>query len=256
MLRYGKKHDCCYGDKLARSNRGRARTAATSKGRKHVNLGYRRSQVQLVAIRADKKRARLQAQLSIEDALFDLELAKFDPEIWLHGIDLTTFEDTGAKLQRGSHFNFAADPYEYVPDAFDWDWSCQNDNDAFHYLHSYDYAADWDADRSDPNPEPSEAAWRDLWVEGRAHDHEDRDYDRWYDSDYDDYDTYDFENPLLEREDPVLPATIEVVEERAIERHRAGERYFKQTGRTVLKPLGTEMRPVRHVVAKPHRRVA
>ena len=249
MLRYGKKLDRRYGDKLARSNRGRARTSATAKGRKHANLSYRRGQAQLIEIRADKKYARLQAQFVIEDDLFDLELAKFDPELWLHGIDLTTFEDTVTKQHRGYLFNFTADPYEYVPDAFDWDWEGSfyqdqdDEEDDFCYLHAGDYDAgayDFNLNSGwDPDPEPVDAAWRDLWVEGRAHDSEGRDqpdsmYDRWYDSYYDTYDYLaELENPLLEREDPALPATIEAVEERAIERHRAGERYFKQTGRTV-----------------------
>ena len=254
MLRYGKKYDRCYGDKRARSNRGRARTSATAKDREHVNLGYRRGQAQLVEIRAAKKRSRLAAQLSIEDDLFDLELAQSDPEIWLHGTDLTTYEDTVTKHHRGYPLSFAADPYAYVPDAFDWQWEessyqdYQDDEDG--YLHdvrdydSRDYASDWDAGGSDPDPEPIEAAWRALWVAGRAHDPEGRDlpdplYDRWY------HDTYDYldeiENPLLlESEDPALPATIEAVQERNIERRRAGERYFKQTGRTVLKPFGTQ----------------
>ena len=245
MLRYGKKHDQSYGDKLARSNRGRARTSATAKGRKHANLGYRCGQAQFIEIRADKKYARLQAQFVIEDDLFDLELAKSDPEIWLHGTDLTTFKDTVTK-RRGYPFNFPADPYEYVPDAFDWDWEesfyQDDEEDDFCYLHAgdydaRDYASDWD-DKGDP--EPIEAAWRDLWVDGHAHDPEGRDlpdpmHDRWYGDYCDAYDCLvDLKNPLLESEDPALFVTIEAVEERNIERHRAGERYFKQTGRTVL----------------------
>lgn len=255
MLRYGKKYDRCYGDKRARSNRGRARTSATAKDRKHVNLGYRRGQAQLVEIRADKKRSRLTAQLSIEDELFDLGLAKSDPEIWLHGTDLTTYEDTVTKHHRGYPLSFAADSYTYVPDAFDWNWEgssyqdYQDDENDFCYRPAGDYdAGDYDVDLNsgwdpDPDPEPIEAAWRDLWVDGHAHDPEGRDLpDPMYDHGY--YDTYDcideIENPLLEREDLVLPATIEAVEERALERHRAGERYFRQTGRAVLKPLGTQ----------------
>ena len=250
MLRYGKKHDRCCDDKRGRSNRGRVRTSATTKGRKHVNLGYRRGQAQLVEIRTDKKRARLAAQLSLKDDLFDLELAQSDPEIWLHGTDLTTFKDTVTKHYRGYPFSVAAGPYEYVPDAFDWNWEDssyqdEDDEDDFCYLHAGDYdVRDHDFDLNsgwdpDPDPEPIEAAWRDLWVEGRVHDSEGRDlpdpmYDRWYDSYYDTYDYLaELKNPLLEREDLALPATIEAVEERNIERHRAGERYFKQTGRTV-----------------------
>ena len=258
MLRYGKKLDRRYGDKLARSNRGRARTSATAKGRKHANLGYRRGQAQLIEIRADKKYARLLAQFVIEDDLFDLEIAKSDPEIWLHGTDLTTFEDTVTKQHRGGPSSFTADPYEYVPDASDWDWEhpddlYQDDEDDFCYLHAVDYecdggTADWNsAWDPDPDPEPTEAAWRDLWVDGRAHDPEGRDSsdpvcDRWYGSYCDTYDyLIDLKNPLLERENPVLPATIEAAEERDLERHRAGERYFKQTGRTVLKPFGAAL---------------
>lgn len=245
MLRYGKKQNQCHDDKRPRSNRGRARTSATADDREHANPGFRRSQTQLVEMRADKKRARLIARLAIESDLFDLELAKADSKIWLHGTDLTTFKDTITKHHRGYPFSvdsFVADPYEYTPDTFDWDWDC--DEDAFRYLHvSRDYDdydardSDWD-DRSDPDPEPIEAAWRDLWVDGRVYDPEGRDVpdDPMHDR-HDYYDTYDYlaelENPLLlEREDLALPAPIEAAAERAIERHRAGERYFKQTGRT------------------------
>jgi hypothetical protein len=254
LLRYGKKLDRCYDDKLARSNRGRARTSAATEGRKHANRGYRRGQAQIAEIRADKKRARLVAQLAAADELFDLDLAKFDPEIWLHGTDLTTFKDTVTKPHCGYPSScFTVNPYAYVPDAFDWNWEGssyqdQDDEDDFCYLHagdydSRDYMSDWD-EGSDPDPEPIEAAWRDLWVNGHAHDPEGRDlpdpmYDRWYDGYYDTYDYLaDLDNPLLEREDPALPATAEAAAERNIERHRAGERYFRQTGRTVLVPLG------------------
>lgn len=252
MLRYGKKHDQSYDDKLSRSNRGRARTSATAEGRRHANLGCRRGQDQIAEIRADKKRSRLAARLSIKGDLFDHELAKADPEIWLHGTDLTTFEDTVVtKRYRYYPSSFAVDPYVYVPDAYDWDWEespyqYQDDEDDFCYLHTGDYdARDYDFDLnsgwdSNPDPAPSEAAWRDLWVDGHAHDPEGRDqpdsiYNYWYDDYcYCDLDYYDdLENPLLEREDPAPPATIEALEERAIERRRAGERYFKQTGRTV-----------------------
>lgn len=248
MLRYGKKLDRCYGDKIARSNRGRARTSATAQDRKHVNPGHRRGQDQIAKIRANKKRSRLTARLFIEGERFDLELAKCDPEIWLHGTDLTTFEDTVTKPHRGypGHLSgFITDPYEYVPDEFDWDWEGtlyhdQADEDAFCY-----YGSDWDSDwDTDPDPAPSDAAWRDLWVDGYVHDPEDRDqsavrtYDWWYDEDSLD----DFDNPLLVREETALPATIEAVEERNIERRRAGDRYFKQTGRTVFKRVGVEKR--------------
>lgn len=264
MLRYGKKLDRCYDDKLARSNRGRVRTSATAKGREHANRGYRRGQAQIAEIRAGKKRSRLVAQLAIEDDLFDFELAKSDPEIWLHGTDLMTFEDTVTKSHRGYPSEFTVDLHEYVPDAFDWDWEgsvYQDDEDDFCYLHAGDYdAGDYDFDLNsgwapDSDPEPIDVAWRDLWVDGHANDPEGRDhpdstYDRWCD----DYYTYDYfvdlENPLLEREDPAPPATIEAIEERNIERHRAGERYYKQTGRTVLKRLGAEMRSAKVSISK------
>ena len=246
MLRYGKKHDQRYNDKLARSNRGRARTSATTEDRRHANLGYRRGQEQIAEIRAYKKRLRLAAQIAIFDDLFDLDLSRLDPEIWLHGTDLTTFKDTVVKRHRGYPFSFSADPYEYVPDDYDWesglsDYYDDEDDRCYHYRYDqHDDDSDWDRwDVNPKSPEPVDAAWRDLWVEGRAHDPEGRDqpdsmYDRWYDSYHDTYDYLaELDNPLLGREDPAPPATIEAASERAIERHRAGERYFKQTGRTV-----------------------
>ena len=199
-MRYGKKHDRCYGDKIARSNRGRTRTSAASKWRKHMNLGYRRSQTQLAAMRGDKKRTRLQAKLSIEDALFDSVLAKSDPSIWLHGTDLTSFKDTVTQRHCGYPFSFGfvVNSYEYVPDAFDWDWEEAwrrddgddgDDGDEFRP----DYGSDWYEGGSDSDPAPIEAAWRDLWVAGRAYDPEGRDAPdfmdvSWYSSYYDDYD--------------------------------------------------------------------
>lgn len=263
MFRYGKKHDRYNNDKLARSNRGRARTSATARDRKHANLGFRRSQTLIVESRANKKRARLAAQLLIKDELFDLDLAKYDPEIWLGG-DLTTFKDTVTKRLFKSTVNSYDASYwdwdfdEFVRNAYDFDdefrrdaynyGSCDFDDafrrDAYNYG-SLDFGWDFDLDsdpKPDPDPVPSDAAWRDLWVAGRAHDAEGRDMltdYRWYDDyDYDDcyYDGYDddaYANAL--QHESTLPATIEAAEERAIERHRAGERYFKQTGRTVLK---------------------
>jgi len=244
LLRYGRKLDRGCADKRARSNRGRARTSATADDRRHANLGSRRGQDQAVEIRADKKRSRLAARLLVEDELFDLELAARDPETWLHGTDLTTVEDTVTKHHRGYPFSFHVDPYEYVPDAFDWDLegsAYRDAEDEFRHLYDeqdYDLRDyDWDDAGSHPDPEPVDAAWRDLWVEGYVCDPEGRDQSSTHDGWYDDYYDYDYladlKNPLLEREDAMFPVSIEAVEERASERRRAGERYFRQTGRTV-----------------------
>jgi hypothetical protein len=259
MLRYGKKHDRCHNDKLSRSNRGRARTSATTFNRKHANRGFRRSQTQLAEIRAHKKGVRLRTRLAIQDALFDLELSGSDPEIWLHGTDLTTFEDTIAKGRRGDP-SFTAAPYEHDFDDWDdweydssyWDDSSYQDGDygerdRYRDDSSYQddaygernrYQHDWgEFDRSwDPDPTPLDAAWRDLWVDGHAHDPEGRDllegpeHYHWYEDD----DYYDIDNPLLESRDPTLTTTADTLEERNGERRRAGNRYFKQTGRSVL----------------------
>lgn len=266
MLRYGKKHDQRCDDKLSRSNRGRTRTSATADDRSHANRGYRRGQEQITEIRACKKRLRLADQIAILDELFDFELSLLDPEIWLHGTDLTAFKDTVVgKKHRGYPFScFIEDPYAYVPNEYDWEsglsdyendrWPDEDDrrycycdlygqDRRYCYCDLYgqdDYELDSDYEWN-RDPEPIDAAWRDLWVDGHAHDPEGRDqsdhaYDHWYryDLDYCDVDYLDeIENPLLEREDLAPAATIEAATERAIERHRAGERYFKQTGRTV-----------------------
>lgn len=259
MLRFGKKHDQSYNDKLSRSNRGRARTSATVKeNRRHVNRGYRLGQEQLVEIRARKKHYRLVAQLAIEEELFDLELSRCDPEIWLHGTDLTTFRDTVTPRHRGYPSERVVDPFTYVLDDYDWESGLSDyqddegqglydphdaDPDWWAYRPERARAFDWDWDTGPASPETVDAAWRDLWVDGRVHDPEDRDqpdsgHGRWSDSycdpDYDDYDYLaELKNPLVEREDAAPPATIEASTERANERRRAGERYFKQTGRTV-----------------------
>jgi hypothetical protein len=258
MLRYGKKLDGRHNDKISRSNRGRTRTSATGSDRTHAILGYRCGHEQRVELRAHKKRLRLLARLGIQEELLDCDLSQADPEIWLHGTDLTSVKDAitqRTQRHRGYPASFvAADPYAYVPDALDWEYSAfldqEDDESTFCHLHAGDYEVDrshdwscWDSD-PDPDPEPIDAAWRDLWVAGYTHDADGRDlpdpmYDR-YDDD-DDY-LYDLQNPLLERRDPVVSATIEAVVERDIERHRAGERYFKQTGRTVWKPLDAPSR--------------
>ena len=94
----------------------------------------------------------------------------------------------------------------------------------------------------DPDPEPSSEAWRDLWVAGRAHDPEGRDYEdaRWgnYDEDtlYDEIEEYEDRHvwSLLDR--PIVDVTLNSPNvERDLERHRAGERYFRHHKRTVQK---------------------
>jgi len=255
MLRYGKKHDGRLNDKISRSNRGRARTAATASDRRHAILGYRCGHEQRVDLRAHKKRLRLSARLRIQEDLFDLELAQSDPEFWLHGANLTRFADTCTRHHRGDPFNFEADPFSYALDAYDrygeylddaWAYQDHDDDVGRGLLAAGDYEStwDWDAEDLSADPEPTEAAWRDLWVDGRVYDAEGRDTadpsaDRWFDRS-DDYD-YDYLeeicNPLVAREeDPTPIVSIEAVDERNSERHRAGERYFKQTGRTARAP--------------------
>lgn len=252
MRRYGKKLDRGHTDKLARSNRGRTRTAATAGDRQHVNRGYRCGQEQTAEIRANKKTSRLRGRLSIKDELFDLELAEHDPEIWLHGTNLATFKDTIVKQYRCfiTQHQGLDDGWDASGDwrTRDWDLSdtwddhTWDDNARCPDLYNAGNDDTWNDDAryqdlynagDDAAPPPGDAAWRDLWVAGNVQAPQEFNWRDWDDEHYGTYDEeWDLENPLLESDGPATGVTTEAAKERGLEKLRAGERYFKQTGRT------------------------
>jgi hypothetical protein len=242
LLHYGKHLDVGFNDKLARSNRGRARGCDSH----HRNLGYRRGPEQLVELRGFKKRTRLQARLEVLDSLHDMELGASDGDVWLFGVDLTAARDLFKKQVCGR------DPFEeqqYESMLYDWldgpseehwfDDGYDSHDDG--YDDSYSDHDRWESD----DPMPTDAAWRDLWVAGHVTDEDFCEYDRYqYNRDEYEYnDAYDHNylddlvNPLIDREEPATSATVDLVHERNLERYKAGERYFKQHKRTTLKPL-------------------
>lgn len=256
MRRYGKRLDRGYTDEVARSNRGRARTAATGNDRSHANAGRRTGQEQTAAIRSRKKALRLEERLDIADALFDHDLAQYDPEVWLHGKDLTAFKDTVPKRRP---------PLRAIQSTWDWDLSdAYAWNDVSRDLYdtwddTWDVNDTWDVDARDQHlydawydeapdspPEPGDCAWRDLWVAGVVQapealnwhdwhaDHYNRDhYEACDDFDHDEDGLPDWQTPL-----PATDLTIEASSERNLEKLRAGERYFRQTGRAA--PASTQ----------------
>jgi hypothetical protein len=231
-----------------RSNRGRARTSAMSWEREHANAGYRPGPQQLAEQRARKKHERLVTRLAIQDELYDMCLAANDAEIWSFGADLTTHKDLCGC--RATHYaTLVLDQRARFSDPREWDdW-----HDWIDSVHDEDRADDdhnWDEDWHDGHddddgawePRPTDPLWVDLWIAGHVDGsdyRDDSDYgDRWSD-DLDDLDALDdLANPLLAREGPGMPVITEAVEERALERHRAGERYFRQHKRVTRKTIG------------------
>lgn len=238
-----------------RSNAGRNRAGAQERGR---FVQAKCTQGRQTIDRGMSKAARHRAQLEIQDDLYDLELAQYDPDVWLHGTPLTTSADL-CKWRRQAdsskrHERFDAvydDPYEYIPDDTDWDNHYYDDwDDEYRYGHRYNSYDDWDDDdyryrHHYDDVLPTDRSWIDLWVAGHVHDdNEDRESTYWMDdSDWDDWDWcsrptwQDDADAYFERfaEDNRSSLLDTLVIERNRERHRAGERYFRQNHRTILK---------------------
>lgn len=93
-------------------------------------------------------------------------------------------------------------------------------------------------DYTDPDPNPTEPAWRDLWVDGCANDELGRDVREEHDEFIDSYDPYDddyineLHNPLLDHESPAS-SIDEVAAEREREKHKHSARRKRAFGRRV-----------------------
>jgi hypothetical protein len=207
------------------------------------------------------KRARFAGRLHI-----DTQLIEFDHDRWSagHGIQFTDpmwwvqeqelLKAKGKDSLRWMHLDMTAeeyaewrahqDVYTYEPLAheydscyFDDDW--YEDRDRYEYedrdrYESRDYTDDhsWD-DGGNDDPKPQDAAWIQLWVDGKVHtpdlyEFEDFNCDDWYD-------TKDEERAFFEAVTPIpdVHPTEDPAYWRAVERHHAGERFFRQHGRVV-----------------------
>lgn len=230
-------------NKFIRANRGRTRHTAINGEQYHANNNERlRPSIRAAFIRTAKRAERNQWRNELATELFEMELGLSDPEFWLYSTNLTTFKDTRPKGIPHSHLN-TFEMYERDLNYQDYDES---------YFCS-DFQHDWDSyilsdDCKDYNeePQPVEAKWRDMWVAGVVHDNEGRDLDTyrhnsWYEDMYGEEDEYDYWEAVQRRFEEqealkVQDISLDVARDRDMERHRAGERYFRQNKRTVLKP--------------------
>lgn len=228
-------------NKLIRGNRGRARSSAKNIERKHYCYNERANKTSRGCwIREQKRSERNSWHNELAAELLDIEVAKFDPDLFLYKTNLVSYKD---QLPKGGWFRFMkAETDPRVSDHYMWEEDIYSDI----------LAADWDVYSEDEysgypwkEPDPSSERWRDMWVDGLVHDQQGQDVVSEYFGDPD-YSWEDEEADLhfwyAEREEERQAELFnnvasDAVHNRNMERHKAGERYFRANKRTVLKPV-------------------
>ncbi len=232
MKQYGYRHKLgAWRREHVRSNRGRARGC----DRHHVNPGSRPGPELRAVDRFFKKIARRVGKREIEAQLKGVWLEKQEQLLanLLEAKMLLEAEAFYEHLDRIVDIGDFGDFDCYDPDFEDtgsyYDPACHRRYD--------ELEIGWDLN---PDPQPFEAEWRDRWVAGEVSDPQGLDDgERYYmfASDFDDDELEDEWLNYLEPERESAPVTNPPTIQRNLERHRAGERYFRTYKRTVFKPI-------------------
>lgn len=192
-------------------------------------LAYKRWRRRNVTYKHPPARDVRRTLVDVGAVLFELEaLYTHDPEVWLHGTDLVTYADTKPKLgPRAARVDYAEyDPYDpYLVDPREcWDdWYSWRDDYDYDYREDDSYGGYDDVRYLDPR----EAVWVVAWLCGEVEADEgvcpccEYDYDE-----PDDYEEHEGEEEFFAVELPE-PKLVEPVQVRALEKKRAGDRYYR-----------------------------
>jgi len=184
-----------------------------------------------------KKVERQRARLEIEHEVFDLELGQNDPPVWKYGTPLTRWEDLHPRMKAirtvmGCSGYNPHDPYDYYPSGDDWQYFLDGRAWGDEYEYEYEgyeynpYEDDYRYGDSLPY-DPCDPVWVKLWVDGEVNTPYDVD-DGFYRFDCDDdYDPYESWEDWAPEPEVAVVSISEARDDRARERARAGERYFK-----------------------------